>query len=328
MPDPAPGPRLDPRAAPDRAVLHEVVPGAFAWMQPDGTWWINNAGAVTGADGTIVVDTCATEERTRRFLDALAAATGRAPVRMAVNTHQHGDHCYGNSLLPATTVLFGHERMRRGLLEDFIIDGCPAFWDPVPDWGDVSRRVPDVALRADVSLHTGRRRVDLRHPGGPAHTTGDVVAWLPDERVLYAGDLIFHGLTPLAFMGSIEGALRSLDWIAGFDPDHVVPGHGPLVRRSDLARVLGEHESYYRFVIDLAAWGRGEGLDPLAAARAADLGSFARWADAERLVLNLHRAYADAAGEPMDLVASFADALLWNGGPMATHVCCAASSGR
>jgi cyclase len=321
VPDRQPDRRPDPAAAPDRAALHEVVPGVFAWVQPDGTWWINNAGAVTGTDGTIVVDTCATEERTRRFLDALGAATGGAPVRMAANTHQHGDHCYGNSLLPASTVLFGHEAMRQGLLEDIVIDGCPAFWEPVPEWGDITRRVPDVALRADVTLHTGGRRVELRHPGYPAHTTGDVVAWLPDERVLFTGDLIFHGLTPLVFMGSVEGALRSLDWIAAFDPAHVVPGHGPLVRGAELAGVLGEHERYYRFVLDLAGRARRQSLDPLAAARGGELGEFATWDDAERLVLNLHRAYADAAGEQTDIVRAFADTLTWNGGPMTTHVC-------
>ena len=82
-------------------MLHEVVPGVVAWVQPDGSWWLNNAGAVSGGDGCIVVDTCATESRTRRFLGAVREATGDAPIRMAANTHQHGDHSYGNSLLPS-----------------------------------------------------------------------------------------------------------------------------------------------------------------------------------------------------------------------------------
>ncbi|CAN5900164.1 MBL fold metallo-hydrolase [soil metagenome] len=319
-----PAPHQHPAAvAPDAAELHEVVDGVYAWVQPDGSWWINNAGAVTGDGGTVVVDTCATEERTRRFLAALAAATGDAPVRMAANTHQHGDHTYGNCLLPPTTVLFGHEAMRAGLAEDFIIDGCPAFWEPIPDWGDVTRRLPDVALRSSVTLHTGDRGVELHHPGYAAHTTGDVVAWLPDERVLFTGDLVFSGLTPLVFMGSLEGALRSLDWLAAFEPLHLVPGHGPLVGEADLARVLGGHERYYRFIVDTARGAAAEGASPLEAAQRADLGEFAHWADAERLVLNLHRAMADQTGAEMDLFAAFVDAMTWNGGPLTTHVCCA-----
>jgi cyclase len=305
---------------PDGARLHEVAPGLFAWVQPDGTWWVNNAGVVTGDEGTVLVDTCATEPRTRRFLAAVAAATGGAPVRMAVNTHQHGDHTYGNSLLPDETVIFGHTAMRDALLVDPLIDGCPPVWEPVPDWGNVTRRTPSVVFSSELTLFTGGRRIELRHPGHTAHTPGDVVAWLPEERVLFAGDLLFHGLTPMLLMGSVEGALRSLDWLAAFDPELVVPGHGPLADAGALPGVLAAHERYYRFVADVARSGRKDGLTPLQAAQGADLGEFAKWADAERVVLNLHRAYADAAGTEVDLVSAFLDAMTYNGGPMPTSV--------
>jgi cyclase len=76
-------------------------------------------------------------------------------------------------------------------------------------------------------VHLGDRRVDVEHPGQPAHTTGDLVVWLPDVRVLFAGDLLFHQVTPLVFMGSVDGALRALDWIAAFEPAHVV-NNGPM----------------------------------------------------------------------------------------------------
>ncbi|GGK79231.1 MBL fold metallo-hydrolase [Sphaerisporangium melleum] len=308
-------------ATPGAAALHEIVPGVLAWVQPDGTWWVNNAGAVTGDDGVILIDTCATEQRTRRFLDAVSVATGGAPVRVAVNTHQHGDHSYGNSLLPASAVIVGHEAMREGLLVDPIIDGCPPVWSPVPDWGAVTRRVPDITLRSELTVFTGSRRVELRHPGHPAHTTGDVIAWLPEERVLFTGDLIFHGLTPLVFMGSVEGALRSLDWMAALEPEHIVPGHGPVFGAAALPDVLAAHERYYRLVLATAEHGRAAGLTPLQAAQACDLGEFAGWADAERLVLNLHRAYRDAAGEgEVDLLQAFGDAIAFHGGPLPTSV--------
>jgi len=310
----------DPTASPAR--LEEIVDGVHAWVQPDGSWWLNNAGAITGGEGTLVVDTCATEERTRRFLDAIAVATGGEPVRFAVNTHEHGDHTYGNCLLPPEASLIGHENMRAALLVDPVIDGCPPAWDPVPEWGNVTRRVPSVVIRSGLTVFTGTRRVDLLHPGYDAHTTGDLIAWLPDERVLFSGDLVFHGLTPLVSGGSVDGALRALDWLAEFEPDHLVPGHGPIVGATGLATVLGDHERYYRFVLSLAEEGRREGLSPLEAARQADLGEFAGWADGERLVLNLHRAYADAVGGEFDLFGAFTDAITWNGGPLTTHVCC------
>lgn len=306
------------RTGPEAASLVEVVEGVYAWVQPDGTWWVNNAGAVAGADGLLVVDTCATEARTRAFLGALARATGRAPVRWAVNTHQHGDHTYGNSVLPDSAVLIGQSAMREALAHDPLLEACPPFWSPVPDWGDVTRRLPSLVLERELTVYTGRRRVDLRHPGYTAHTPGDVVAWLPEERVLFTGDLLFHGLTPLVFMGSLDGALRSLEWLRAFDPEHVVPGHGPLLEAADLDTVLAAHERYYRFVLEAAREGVDRGRTPLENARSRDLGEFAEWDDAERLVLNLHRAHADLTGGEMDLVAALSDAVAWNGGPLPT----------
>ncbi|GAA4943920.1 MBL fold metallo-hydrolase [Nonomuraea thailandensis] len=296
------------------------MPGVHAWVQPDGTWWVNNAGAVTGDDGTIVVDTCATEERTRRFLRALEAATDDAPIRAAVNTHQHGDHTHGNCLLPEQAVIVGHESVRESVLTDFVIDGCPPFWSPVPDWGGVTRRPPSLVFSSELTVYSGGRRIDLLHPGHPAHTAGDVVAWLPEERVLFTGDLLFHGITPLVLMGSVDGALRSLDWLAGFGAEHVVPGHGPLADAATLPGILADHERYFRFVADTAAAGLRRGLSPLDAARRADLRAFQGWPDAERLVLNLHRAYADAAGADVDLPAAFVEAMEWNRGPFPTAV--------
>lgn len=317
---------------PAPGALHEVVSGVYAWVQPDGSWWLNNAGAIAGIGGdgthpagTVIVDTCATFARTRSFLDAVAAATDDAPITMAANTHQHGDHTYGNSELPRETVIIGQERMRAGLLADTIIDGCPPVWAPVPDWGAVTRRVPSLAVRDTLTIHNGTRVIELHHPGYAAHTTGDLVAWLPDERVLFAGDLLFHGLTPLVFMGSVDGARRALDWLASFAPDHVVPGHGALIGPGDLDRVLDEHDRYYRLVADAATAGRRDGLSPLDVARSCDLGDFAEWSDSERLVLNLHRADADAEGRELDLLTAMVDAITFNDGPMTTHVCCAPS---
>jgi cyclase len=140
--------------------------------------------------------------------------------------------------------------------------------------------------------------------------------------VLFAGDLLFVGLTPLVFGGSVEGALRSLEWLAAFGPDTVVPGHGPVTSAAELPAVLADHERYYRFVLGLASAGRSEGIGPLEVARSADLGPFADWPDAERLVLNLHRAYAEADGVPLNMVAALDDAVAWNRGPLTTHVCC------
>ena len=296
------------------SVLSEIGEGVHAWVQPDGTWWINNAGMVRGRDGVALIDTCATRKRTERFLGAVREVAGAAPIRYAVNTHLHGDHCYGNALLPAETAIIGHEKTREGLLADVLLTAAPPIWSPMPDFGVASIRPPSVIVHDALTLHVGEHRIELRHPGHPAHTEGDVVAWLPDSGVLFAGDLLFHGITPMILMGSMDGALRSLEWLAGFGATTTVPGHGPVI--DDLTPVLEAHERYYRFVKATAEAGMADGTTPLAAATGLDLGEFADWPDPERIVLNLHRAYAEARGEQVDLVGALTDAITWNGGPL------------
>lgn len=302
---------------PGSASLVPVADGVLAWVQPDGSWWINNAGVVLGDDGPVLIDTCATEERTRRFLAAVDEVSGGAAVRVAVNTHLHGDHCYGNSLLPDSAVIVGHEATREGLLADFVLANTPPIWSPTPRWGDVTVRPPTVVLRDELAVFAGGRRIELRHPGYPAHTIGDVVAWVPDDGVLFTGDLVFNQVTPLVVMGSLDGAMRSLDWVASFGAVHVVPGHGELVAGADLGDVLDAHARYYRFVLKTARTGRANGFSPLEAARQADLGEFAAWPDRERLVMNLHRAYAEVNGsEVVNIYAALKDAIAYHGGPL------------
>ncbi|WP_312868531.1 MBL fold metallo-hydrolase [Amycolatopsis pithecellobii] len=292
----------------------------WAWTQGDGSWWINNAGLVAGDDGDILIDTCATEVRTRRLLEQVNAVRPESPIRFAVNTHLHGDHTHGNSLLPSTTSIVGHSQMRAGLAEDTIIDACPPFWSPPPDWGNVTKRLPSVTYEDRLVLHSGSTEVHVVHPGYAAHTTGDSVAFVPTAGVLFTGDLLFHDVTPLVFMGSLDGALRCLDWMAEFDASVIVPGHGEVLERQELQTVLESHRNYYRLIQSAAESGIASGLSPLEAAKRTELGDFATLPDAERVVLNLHRAYAEISDWKFDLFAAFEDAVQYNQALLATSV--------
>ena len=305
---------------PGRPEVVEVAPDVYAYVQPDGTWWINNAGFVVGPESVTLVDTCSTEARTRALLDALAGITGR-PIRTIVNTHHHGDHTNGNGLAAAqdgATTIVAHHQCREILAEEGIVH-YEGVWEPV-DWGSLPLGLPTTTLDERLTLWSGDRRIELRHPG-VAHTTNDVVAWLPDDGVLFTGDLVFHGGTPFVLMGSVEGALESVDFLRSFGADTVVPGHGPVCG----PEVFDIHERYYRFVLERAGTAHESGLAPLDAARGTDLGEFADLTDPERLVGNLHRAMAELSGTrrggPIDLAAAIADMIALNGGrPLA---CCA-----
>lgn len=294
----------------------EVAERVFAYVQADGGWFVNNTGFMVGRTGVVSVDTCATVDRTEAYLRAIGGVTDR-PVRTLVNTHHHGDHTYGNFLLPGATIV-GHERVREALLA-WGRPPEPRHWEPVA-WGDVELAPPFVTYDDELRVHVDDMRCEVRYVGRPAHTVADSIVWIPEERVLFSGDLLFNGVTPLMSHGSVAGALRVLDDIEELAPDVVVPGHGPV---GDAA-MIDDVRRYLRFVQDLARSGHAAGATPLETARSADLGEFADLLDAERIVGNLHRAFAELDGLPpgagIDLAAAFDDMVTYNGGkPLTCH---------
>lgn len=291
--------------------VEEVSEGLFAYIQPDGTWYINNTGFLVGRQGVISIDACSTEQRTRDYLAAIGTVTDR-PVRTLVNTHHHGDHTHGNYLFAGATVV-AHERCR----EELLGAGLPAATGPWGEvaWGELSLEPPFLTFRDAMTVWVDDLRCEVRHVGGPAHTTNDCYVWVPDRRVLFCGDLLFHQGTPFVLMGSVTGAIDVLEHVVRpLGAATIVPGHGPVTGPELIDDVL----AYLHFVQDTAVQGLAADLSPLDAARQCDLGAFAELSDAERLVGNLHRAYAELTGTPpggpIDLVAALGDMVTYNGG--------------
>ena len=294
--------------------LIEVADRVFAYVQPDGTWWINNTGFLAGPQGVISIDSCSTRRRTQAYQDSIATVTA-APVRTVVNTHHHGDHTFGNCMFPAASII-AHENART----EAIAFGPPRdlpFWD-CPDWGDLTLDPPFVTFADQIALHAGDLQAHVRYVGIAAHTTNDSIVWIPERSVLFCGDLIFSGGTPFLLMGSVAGAIDVLeDVVRPLSAQTIVPGHGPVFHGEE---PINATLDYLRFVADIAQRGHDAGLSPLDAARETDLGPFAAWPDAERIVGNLHRAYAEVAGaangDPVDVITALADMVTYNGGPL------------
>jgi cyclase len=303
--------------------LDEVGPGAFAYVQPDGGWMVNNTGLVVGPGGrSVVVDTSSTERRTRAFLAEVDARTTGAPMAL-VNTHHHPDHTYGNCFIPEETPVVGHalcrtEARAAGLAATKVLTA--------PDYGELTVRTPDITFTDRLTLHLDEIAVELRH-FGPAHTTNDVVVWLPGSSVVYAGDLAFAGGQPFLLEGSVAGFVGALDGIRALEPEVLVPGHGPVVRGDAVGELLDDLTSYIEFVADVAAASYAAGLSPLEAAEKHRDNPYRDWQETERLVGNLHRAYAELAASEsgttewvrLAVPDVWPDLVAFNGGPIACH---------
>ncbi len=288
--------------------LVEIADGVFGYVQPQGGWCVSNAGVITGGGEVAVIDTLATSARALALLDRVARL-GAGPVRSVINTHFHGDHTFGNQFFEDATII-GHRLIRPEMLAAGF--GLTMLW-PEVEWGELQLTLPTVLFDSTMTLYVGSRRVELIHVG-PAHTTNDIVVWLPRERVLFAGDVVLSGCTPFNLMGSISGSLRALRRLEELRPSTVVCGHGTVCG----PEVFGATRDYLRWLQALALAGHQAGLAPLELARQTDLGEFAGLLDSERIVGNLHRAYAEIEGaEPgaaLDVIAIFGQIIEFNGG--------------
>jgi cyclase len=291
--------------------VEDLGGGLYAYVRPDGSWFINNTGFLVGRTGVVAVDSCSTERRTRAFVDTVAELSGR-PIHTLVNTHSHPDHVAGNGWFPGATIV-AHERTRAEVLASAGLS-LEGIFEPV-EWGELPPAPPFLTFTDAVTLWVDDLRCEVRHVGTPAHTTNDSVLWVPDRSVLYVGDLLFQGGTPFLLSGSVAGAIEVLESVvAPLGAQTIVPGHGPVCG----PELIGVTVGYLRFVQDVARRGVEAGLSPLEAARETDLGEYAAWGETERIVGNLHRAYAEvggaAPGAPIDIAAAFGDMVAYNGG--------------
>jgi cyclase len=299
------------------AYLLEVAEGIYGYIQPDGSWRINNTGFLAGRRGVISIDASSTERRTRAFIDAIASVSSQ-PVRTLVNTHHHGDHTHGNYLFGSATIV-AHERTRAGV-QGLGLHGNTGIWEEI-DWGNLELAPPFLTYSTGVTLWSDDLRADVRYVGTPAHTTNDSIVHIPEKSVLFCGDLLFNGGTPFFLFGSLSGSIEVLqNVIRPLGAKTIIPGHGPACGPELIDDVLG----YLAFVTELAREGKAAALSPLEAARQAGLGAYAEWTNPERLVGNLHRAYLELEGGErgarLDARGALRDMVAYNGGrPLTCH---------
>jgi glyoxylase-like metal-dependent hydrolase (beta-lactamase superfamily II) len=300
-----------------RRGLHELGNDTYAWMLPDGGYGWSNTGLVAGEGASLLVDTLFDLHLTQEMLDAFAPVTRTRPITHTVLTHSNGDHTHGNQLLdPDVTIVAAagtahemHELTPPTLLGGMLAMDLGPHLTPYLrdrfspfDFTGVTLRQPDVAFEDRLALEIGGREIQVLDLG-PAHTEGDAVVFVPDAGVLYAGDLLFIGCTPIVWSGPISNWITACDRMIELAPSVVVPGHGPL---TDVDGIHGVRD-YLSYVSDAATTSFREGVDFLEAARRIDLGPYAEWLDAERVVVNIYQRYRELdptlpAQEPLQLL--------------------------
>jgi len=282
--------------------LQELGQQCFAYLQPDGSWGWSNAGLVVGDGVSLLVDTLFDLPLTAAMLATMAPVTASAPIGTLLNTHANGDHCYGNQLVEGAEIIASdataHEMTEvppamlhalntaEGEVGELFRHFFGAF-----QFDGIEVTMPTRTFSGRLDVEVGGRTIELIEVG-PAHTRGDTIAYVPDAKTVYTGDILFIGGTPIVWAGPLSNWVAACDLMLGMDIDTVVPGHGPLTDKAGVAAV----RDYLAYVDEAAGQRHAAGIDAWEAARdiAREIGArddFRGWGEFGRIAVNVDTAY-------------------------------------
>ena len=287
--------------------LQPLGNGAYAWLQPDGSWGWSNAGLICDSGQSLLVDTLFDVPLTEMMLAAMRRAEPAAVrINTLVNTHANGDHYNGNECAEGAQIIASRacaEQMAAdppsrlaamkanaasmGLPGKFFAEVFAPF-----DFAGVSLTLPTRIFDKELSVQVGAKRVELINVG-PAHTAGDTLVHVPADKLLFTGDILFIDGTPIMWEGPIGNWIGACDRMLAMDVEIIVPGHGPVTDKNGVRAV----KSYLEYITREARQRYDAGLSATDAAHDIALGDYASWGDAERIVVNVASLYREFSGD-------------------------------
>ena len=299
--------------------MEQVSNSCFAVLNEKNRVCDANSGLIN-LGGGMVIDTQSDLPHARQMIEMFGKVWPAMPKRV-VNTHEDSDHVFGNQLFEGAEII-GHrslpERMKKvaepeeiqglmeaangavkGFLLKLVHPGLVAAGRQLDEDYDFSgiELVPPTTLFDDrLEIILDDVEVHIIHVG-PCHEVGDALVWMPKERVLFAGDVLFRLCTPMGWVGTYEKWFETLDMIVDvLKPEVIVPGHGPLCGVEGAT----EMKAYLEYVRNESRAFFDKGLKAGEAARKIDLGPYSDWLCPERIYMNIERAYREFRNEPFD----------------------------
>ena len=298
--------------------MHQVSDHCYAVINEKNRVCDANSGLIN-CGGGVVIDTQSDLTHANTMIELFSKVWPAMPQRV-INTHEDADHVWGNQLfdraeiiahrsVPARmkqvaepgesqkllhgvgrfltrlvlkTMHLGLAAAGQKLLEDYNFDG-------------IKLMLPTTLFDARYELNLDEKEVHLIYVG-PCHQVGDTIIHMPDEKVVFAGDVLFRNCTPMGWTGSYEKWFQCLDLLIELNPEVIVPGHGPLCGIEGAM----EMKAYLVYVRDEARNCFDSGLTSLDAAKKIEFGPYGEWRAPARLYMNVERAYREFRDEPPD----------------------------
>lgn len=208
----------------------EVVPGVY-WISDLS---FSNCGYIVTDQGVVVIDTQLVPMFGNEMIKEIKAVTDK-PIKYVINTHWHTDHVGGNEAFPPEALIVGHEftrkiiAQRRKEQEEGTID------ENIKKLGKLTFTPPDITFDQNMTLYLGSTVIELMFFGG-GHTGGDIVVYLPKEKVLFGGDLLIKGsgIPDYRDDSNIDRQIESLKKMQELNVEKIISGHLGIAEKKDI----------------------------------------------------------------------------------------------
>ncbi len=276
----------------------ELAEGIYAYTAEGDP----NSGVIVGDDDVMVVDATATPVMAQALVEQIRTVTNK-PIKYVLLTHYHAVRVMGASGFGAQEIIASDAT--RDLIEE---RGQEDFESEVNRFPRLFRAVetvpgltwPTMTFATSMTVWLGRRRVEISHPGR-GHTKGDTIAWLPEERVLFSGDLVEYSATPYTGDAYLTDWPATLERLRALEPHKLVPGRGAAPTNPvDVAAAIDGTRDFLGTMFDSVKLGVAEGKslkEVYDATHTLLKPRFGHWAIFEHCMpFDIARAYDEARG--------------------------------
>lgn len=223
--------------------------GVYEQVNYDNRGFISNAYFVITEEEVIVIDALTTYKLGKELVQTIKEVTEK-PIKFVVVTHYHTDHFYGvGAFKEEGAVVIAHEWAFDYLSQPSSFNFFKARQKLLREHMEGTKmEAPDLTLSQELDIHSGDSTLKVRH-FCKAHTPGDIVVWVPSQKVLFSGDIVFDGRLPFLGSGNSKGWLVCLKKILELDPDILLPGHGKPMLSKEIIRERVKWT--YKYIDDL-----------------------------------------------------------------------------
>ncbi len=254
----------------------------------------SNTSFIISDTGVLVIDTRPNPDEALKVLREIRKITSK-PIKYVINTHFHGDHVFGNQIFAEASAIIAHKNVRLFLEGKTGEEHLAQFKNMgIPGLEDTRIIIPDITYHRGLDIIFGKFNLQVRYLG-KGHTDSDTIIYIPEEKILITGDLVFNGKIPFAGHAHISEWIKRVEDLEKFDANIIIPGHGDVGDKSMIQKMKQYLTELKNAVIEQVS--KGKSLEETKEKVKKVMEKYKTWKNFDWLEGNIEKAFQEFSGQ-------------------------------